>query len=112
MSKESSVVESILAVIVGGAAGLLLIIGAATYGIVSTGVVVCYLWKWFMVPLGLVEIGFAHAAGISLFVGLISMGTAANHIKAEYKETSSIIIGGVSAPWFALLFGYIIHSFM
>jgi len=112
MSKESTVMETILAVIIGGLVGVLIVAAAFAYSAISVGVAVCYLWAWFMVPLGLMEIGFAHAAGIATLIGLMSMSRTANYIKGEYKDGKTGLIGELVAPWLALLFGYIIHSFM
>jgi len=109
---EESILGKVLGVIIGGIVGVLVLIGASIYGIVSTGVAVCYLWEWFMVPLGLMGIGFMHASGIATLVCLTAMSPSANYIKAEYKQTWAVIAGGLLAPWFALCFGYIIHSFM
>ncbi len=35
---------------------------------VVRGFVLSYLWSWFVAPLGIPEIGIAHAIGISLIV--------------------------------------------
>jgi len=39
---------------------------------VTNGIVIPHLWNWFIVPLGVVPIGFWLAIGLSLFVGLFT----------------------------------------
>jgi len=47
------------------------------------GFVTMILWSWFMVPLGLVEIGMAHALGLSCVVTWVR---ARNPVKQEMDQ--------------------------
>ena len=37
-----------------------------------TAFVVFFLWKWFVVPLGVIQIGYAHSLGIAILVSLLT----------------------------------------
>lgn len=98
---------------------LLLIIGifAAIFALVAfRGFVLSYLWAWFLVPLGLPEIGIAHAIGIAMMMALVAKNVEKEDEKREPTEALTR-----STRWFAVAFagtlfawgmGYILHEIM
>ncbi len=73
------------------------------------GVILSYLWSWFVVPFGVFELSIAHAIGISLIVGFLTHEGA---YQGPEDEAKGKLIGTVLAMPFVLLFGYIIQSYM
>lgn len=73
------------------------------------GFILSCLWAWFMVPLGLPEIGVAHAIGVAFLVGMFL-----SHIKSssETKEPVTELITPFVVGLIALIAGYIVHSIM
>ena len=47
------------------------------------GVILMLLWRWFVVPLGVMEIGVFHAFGIGLLVAWASMNRAGRKMTFE-----------------------------
>lgn len=74
-----------------------------------TGFTVSVLWGWFLVPLGLAKIGFAHAYGISLF-GSVLLSTRG--INASGKGETKLIVTGIGINLLALLLGWVAVGFM
>lgn len=73
------------------------------------GFVLKYLWGWFIVPLGVKQIGIAHAIGVSLIVGYLTRHIYKSEHEPEFWEQ---VIAGTVGALLILLIGYIIHSFM
>lgn len=76
---------------------------------VIRGFVLSVLWDWFMVPLGVAEIGIAWAIGLSLIVGFFTSHLYSGENK---KDAGEIVVGGIFNSLFALFLGWIIHLFM
>lgn len=73
------------------------------------GWVIWSLWGWFVVPLGVREIGMAHAIGISLTVGTL----AHQRRKSEDSRWFGEWIGSAIAQAVLTIgIGWIIHSWM
>lgn len=70
--------------------------------------VLTVMWMWFIVPLGLPEIGIAHAWGISMAIGMLTV----SHVYKEDKEPLKSFANMIFAPLVLLGIGYIVHSFM
>jgi hypothetical protein len=85
-----------------GVVGLMTIL--AIYG----GVVFWLMWGWFMVPLGLPQIGIAWAIGLSTIVVLVTP-TVPNAPQGERTEHLTNVLG---KPAFALLIGWVAKQFM
>lgn len=97
---------AILAIIFG-------LVGLIVIDALIRGFVLSYLWLWFVVPLGVSEIGIAHAIGLATVVGMLTTNTSSS--SDDSKDTSGIIgtvIGHLLGPFLVLLIGYIVHSFM
>ncbi|PWG03362.1 hypothetical protein [Sphingosinicella humi] len=50
--------------------------------------IICDMWAWFVVPLGLPQIGVLHAFGLSLFIGLFMDPSLSAMLAREDKEAS------------------------
>lgn len=89
------------------------------------GYVLATLWRWFVVPLGMPEIGKAHAYGIAALLVLITFHypikdkdiaggyqsrEATSKERAAYV-TQHLVVAFVPALW-ALVCGYIAHELM
>ena len=74
-----------------------------------TGFTVSVLWGWFIVPLGMAQIGFAHAYGISL-LGSVLMSTRGLNINGEGGWKTAVV--GILINLLALLFGWVAVGFM
>lgn len=70
------------------------------------GVVLSYLWLWFLVPLGLPVIGIMHALGISLIVTFLVTSTGNKH--EQYPKKTKAIMG-ILFPLIVFVFGYVYH---
>lgn len=93
-------------------AGIAVIIAVST---VLSGYVLAILWGWFVVPLGLAQIGIAHAIGICATVRLIIGGVPQRpqdpkQEAIERLATSCLLMLGF--PLLSWLIGWIAHSFM
>lgn len=87
--------------------GLLAIIPLA---IIFNAFVLYKMWGWFLVPLGLPQIGMAHAWGLAILIGMFTVRS-----KIQSKDKKERIAEGVTmalSPFMALLFGYIAHRMM
>jgi hypothetical protein len=73
------------------------------------------LWSWFIVPLGVPEIGFFHALGIVIFVGFVA-GFRNSYSEFQNAQDCKIIIDCVLylyvRPILVLVFGWLLHCFM
>jgi len=72
------------------------------------GLVLSILWRWFVVPLGVVPLSLTLAMGVGLTAGFL-FGNAAD---AHEKDGDKILRGLVTRPALALVFGWIIHRFV
>jgi len=77
--------------------------------ILCHGIVLLQLWGWFMVPLGLPDVGLAHVLGISTTVELITHQLQEKHGGVEYSSNWGMRI---FMPMFILLTGWVLHLFM
>jgi len=70
---------------------------------------IAFSWTWFISPLGVPEIGYAHALGIG---GLVSYMTNPTNVKTEKKEHWETIAIIVLRPVIFLAVAYLIKCFM
>ncbi len=66
------------------------------------------LWGWFVVPLGVMKIGLAHAYGLSVFVGAF-LGTRGIESGRKFEER---VVETIICNVILLLFGYVVSIFM
>jgi hypothetical protein len=79
------------------------------------GFVIAKLWVWFVVPLGLAEIGMWHAAGLSALVAWVTDSSALTTQDDKKTPRERILYGvGVAAlaPLLAWGIGAVIHAMM
>lgn len=72
------------------------------------------VWSWFIVPLGVVPIGMAHAFGISLVFKTMFQHSAKNKNDGWTEEERDAYNIGVAflGPLLTLAFSYIAHRLM
>lgn len=82
------------------------------------GFVIQKMWHWFIVPLGIGDIGLAHALGLSLMIGYLTHQANIKDLikKLENEEEIEIKIGQmiiwIAKPLIALLYGWLYLQFM
>lgn len=94
-----------------GVGGVLLFVVEVFVLALFTGFSVSVLWGWFIVPLGVAQIGLAHAYGISLLGSALmstrGLNTAGGGTSGWTRTATGILINLV-----ALLFGWVAVGFM
>lgn len=84
-----------------------------TFAIITTvlrGVVLSYLWEWFIVPFGIPSIGIAHALGVSTIVGFLTYHDL--HLKQETHPKWTRLTLSLVFPIFIFVFGYLYHLYV
>lgn len=61
-------------------------------GCATEGAVVALLWRWFMVPLHLPAIGFAHAFGLSALATVLTAHGLGKSEKKEEEEGGALVV--------------------
>jgi len=80
------------------------------------GFVLSHLWEWFAVPLGVAQIGYIHAVGLSLLVALFS--PTANRVHETKDPGLTLDKAGAEfgtifvVPLVFLVIGAMVHSLM
>lgn len=89
---------------------------ATIIGIAMTivqGWVLTVLWGWFIVPtFGITQLSIPVAIGISFIVSMFRSHIPTNNKDESAEEKIGKIVGAILSPFFVLLFGWIVHSFM
>lgn len=75
--------------------------------IVEQGWAISILWGWFVVPLGLPEIGIAAAIGVSITASALS----SRYRKTEDADKWSVITYALLRPIILVLVGYLVKQF-
>jgi hypothetical protein len=80
----------------------------------SSGYVLLHYYEWFIIPLGynLPTLSLLQFVGISFFMKLFISKSNKVWIKDEYKDKTTENVAIVLSPFIALLFGYILKSFI
>lgn len=76
---------------------------------ILSGFVVMSLWSWFIVPLGIMPISLAHAAGIDCLATFIVTTHAPNKAPTPFWNR---FIFAVSLAFVVFISGWILHLFM
>jgi len=80
------------------------------------GVVVSDMWTWFVVPLGVMPIGIAHAMGIMAILGIPMYGMAYKQVEGDmgFDLKRFLTMEFVIAAMYLLMWGLaaVYHSFM
>lgn len=66
------------------------------------------MWTWFIVPLGVMSIGYAHAWGVGLLLHLIVWDDGGK----KYDTLIEAFSAKLAANFIVLVFGFIAHSLM
>ena len=76
------------------------------------GFVITFLWKWFIVPLGVTEVGLVHAIGIGCIITFLTYSIT--NIKWDKNDSDKIkeIIAMYFVPLIFWGLGYVINLFM
>jgi uncharacterized membrane protein len=87
--------------------------------ILINGFVISTLWRWFIVPLGVVQIGMVWALGLSTILGYFKYNIATKldirQKELDFNPVAFIlgeIMGYVMFAGFTLAFGYLFHRLM
>lgn len=88
------------------------IVTVVVIGTIIRGFVISKCWQWFIVPFGIVEIGIAHAIGLSVIVSTVTYSG-----KSEKKDSLGDLffdafLQCVVSNAFYLCVAYIVKSFM
>lgn len=73
------------------------------------GIVLSYLWGWFIVPLGMAPIGIGMALGIATLVGFLTFHDL--HVKQEHHPAKTRLFLGLFYPLIVFAAGYIYHIY-
>lgn len=106
----------------GGKVSAMLLTMAVPAGILR-GFVLATMWRWFVVPLGVAQIGLAQAYGIATLAqfATISLAVKPADVMADDRDATDaersryIVRNAINTflyPLIALLFGYIAHELM
>ncbi len=102
--------ENTLAAIIAGAiivVGAMVGIGAIIW---MSAVTLTWLWMWFMVPLGIMQLSLPHAFGISGIVYYLTYRPVTHEV--DKKESIKAMAQMAVMPFTALGLGYIYQLFM
>ena len=82
--------------------------------VMSSGTALAILWRWFVVPLGVPEIGLWQASGISALVGLMTMkmGDYAHREDPGVKAAVEGILSRLIFAWLCVLVAWPIWGMM
>lgn len=80
--------------------------------VILRGWVLEKLWGWFATPLGLPDLGVAHAIGIAVLVSFLTHQYIGVKDERDSKTKIAAGLGAIVSPFATLLVAYIIHSFM
>lgn len=96
------------------AAGCIVGLAMVPVSIILRGFVLCQLWLWFVVPLGVKEIGIAHALGLSTAISMFGGHSSSPDMEKRGDVPLAVwmVVMAVIPPLFCLLVGWIFHSFM
>jgi hypothetical protein len=87
---------------------LLLTLAAAPFALLN-GLVLKIMWGWFAVPLGLEQISFIHAVGLSFLIRFATANMATAKPKTDWGYT---ITTAIFTPLMILFLGWIVSWFM
>ena len=103
VSKSAIVFKTVTSILAGFAAGIL--------SMLLYGVSISFLWKWFIVPLGVLPLSILHAYGILLVMRALQSNTPSTKDERDDKQkaTDSFSMGLVT-PVLLMLIGWIVKT--
>lgn len=83
-------------------------------GAIVRGLVLVQMWAWFVVPFGVVQIGTAHAFGLSLCLMYFASPSKARRAAKKCMKTSFAddVLRMFLLPMIVLCVGWLCHYFM
>lgn len=88
---------------------------AGIAGVFVNGLAAMLLWGWFVAPIGVMAIGYWHAIGVSLVVGLLARRAQtadANTFAQVWSEAWNRIVHGLFRPALFIAIGWLVHQVM
>lgn len=92
-----------------------LVIIASFGAIFLKGFVLSKLWGWFLVPLGVPEIGFAHSIGVCILISFLTFQNIKSYVddnKTAEQRAGEYIGWIILYPLLTLLFGFLASLFI
>ena len=83
-------------------------VGLFCLGLFLNALALVCLWSWYLVPLGVGEIGYVQAMGIGLIFSLVR-GTRTRKRDYDVCSEAGLVL---TTPLVVLLFGWVIHFLM
>jgi len=80
-------------------------------GIFVSALATATMWRWFLVPLGVSAIGYAHACGFTLIAKLLTITPTWHHTEDEHPALTSFVYC-VVAPVLVLALAWIAKMVM
>ena len=80
------------------------------FSLILGAITVMYMWSWFIVPLGVVDITIAHAYGLVMFKKTLWFNFDLTDKTDEQKKQDMIV--SIVAPIVLLIIGFATKSFM
>ncbi|RZK29216.1 MAG: hypothetical protein EOO61_20945 [Hymenobacter sp.] len=90
----------------------LTIFGLVVPTMIIRGFVFSILWGWFVVPLGVVAIGVAHAIGLAAVFGFLTTHLSHYQRKESDNPFGEALGRMLVVPFLVLFFAWIVHLFM
>lgn len=89
-----------------------LVVVGAPLTLLLRAFVLCRLWAWFVVPLGVTSIGMAHAYGLTIIVGMLREYRSQSG--DEKRDTPTVVLTslltGIFVPLLAWAIGAAVHA--
>jgi hypothetical protein len=76
------------------------------------GLILSFLWLWFLVPIGVPAIGAVHGAGIALLAGMFLTSVQKKQEQKGRHPAAVLFEDIVATPLLILALGAIVHAFM
>lgn len=95
--------------------GCFILLISAAIGTVCRAIALCYMWEWFVMPLGVRAITLLWALGLSSLINLFIISKIepkADPDKTFMSQVVSTSITGIASPLASLAIGYLIHLMM
>ena len=80
------------------------------FSLILGAITVMYMWGWFIVPLGVVDITIVHAYGLIMFKKTLFLNVDLTDKTDEQKKQDMIV--SIVAPIVLLIIGFVTKSFM
>ena len=81
---------------------------------ITHGIGLTFMWRWFIVPLGVPQIATAHALGLTILIGYLRpLDFSKMEVKIpEEMRSASVLVACIVRLVVSLLMGYTVCQFM